>query len=273
MTAVTAPEGFTIGGVISRTLFIVARQYPRFLLLSALMVGVPGAIQGAAQLFFLGAAHTAGVSPNPFEIFTSSTNFIVWLAALLLTVAGFGALQGAVIHASIDETARVSLSDALSTGLRFCLPLVGLSLIIGFGVGFGLLLLIVPGVLLGLAWSVAAPVEVVERSGVFNALARSRELTRNHRGAIFGLWLIFGIASLVFQTVVSLLLTAAFGVGLGAVNFQAVTTHLQAAQIVSNLIVQVLIGSIGSVGAASIYFELRRVKEGVGVNQIAEVFS
>ena len=56
-----------------------------------------------------------------------------------------------------------------------------------------------PGVLLALAWSVAAPVLVMERTGVFGAFTRSAELTRNHRGAIFALAILAGVVGFIIQ--------------------------------------------------------------------------
>ncbi|MES2054644.1 MAG: hypothetical protein V4564_01785 [Pseudomonadota bacterium] len=96
-------------------------------------------------------------------------------------------VQGALVRATMahSEGRRASFGESVVAGLRVVLPLIGLSLIVGFSIGFGLLLLIVPGVILYLIWSVAAPVLVEERSGVFGALGRSRSLTKGARWKIF----------------------------------------------------------------------------------------
>ena len=44
---------------------------------------------------------------------------------------------------------------------------------------------------MAVAWIVAAPAQVVERTGVFGAFSRSAELTRGHRWPIFGLLVIY----------------------------------------------------------------------------------
>ena len=38
-------------------------------------------------------------------------------------------------------------------------------------------------------------------------------------------------------------------------------------------LVGVVLSVVGTVGAAAIYFELRQIKEGVGVTELAQVFS
>src|SRR5215469_344593 len=54
-------------------------------------------------------------------------------------------------------------------------PLVAASILTGIGVGIGFILLVIPGLILIVIWSVVAPVIVLERPGVFQAFGRSRE--------------------------------------------------------------------------------------------------
>ena len=74
-------------------------------------------------------------------------------------------------------------------------PLLGVSILFGLGVGIGFVLLIIPGLILIVIWSVVAPVTVLERPGVFAAFRRSRELVRGNG------WNVFGVVVLVFLTV------------------------------------------------------------------------
>ena len=59
-------------------------------------------------------------------------------------------------------------------------PLLAVSVLFGIGVGIGFVLLIIPGLVLLVIWSVVAPVTVLERPGVFAAFGRSRELVRGN---------------------------------------------------------------------------------------------
>jgi hypothetical protein len=74
-------------------------------------------------------------------------------------------------------------------------PLVAVSLLFGIGVGIGFVLLIIPGLILIVIWSVVAPVTVLERPGVFEAFGRSRGLVRGNG------WNVFGVILLVFLAV------------------------------------------------------------------------
>jgi hypothetical protein len=65
-------------------------------------------------------------------------------------------------------------------------PLLGASLLYGFGVFLALLLLIVPGLILAARWSLLAPLVVLERRGVDEARRRSSELVKGHTGAVLG---------------------------------------------------------------------------------------
>ena len=140
-----------------------------------------------------------------------------------------------------------------------------LSIVIGTDALVGPFTVSVPGVMLALAWMVAVPAEVVERTGVFGAFSRSAALTRNHRWSLLGLYAVYFILSLIL-TLTLLALTG---------GFQA------AAQVVSRgspallavmAVLHVIQSVIGSAGIAAIYYELRSIKEGIGPEALAAVF-
>jgi hypothetical protein len=92
-------------------------------------------------------------------------------------------------------------------------PLVAVSILFGIAVGIGFVLLIIPGLILLVIWSVVAPVTVLERPGVFAAFGRSRGLVRGNG------WNVFAVIALVFLTV--LVVGVAAGLvasGLGSVG-------------------------------------------------------
>jgi uncharacterized membrane protein len=121
----------------------------------------------------------------------------------------------------------------------------------------GFMLLIVPGIILLLRWSVAVPVLVQERRGVFGSMKRSRELTKGSRWALFGFWIILIIAVIVIQLVLSQVVMV-FGV----------TTAL-----ILDALVTSVVSVVTSVAPAVSYVELRQVKEGTSVDELAEIFS
>jgi|SRR5579872_306156 len=274
MTAIPTSTGFDIGRVISRLFGVLGRNFLTFLLLALLLVGLPTAASSLLQLVGLfpafanaGAVDSTGFSPVAFAFLPVS-----WLIGAMANAV----LQGAVIYGTVSDLSgrKVTFGEALNTGLRFFLPLIGVGLIAAVCCFFGYLVFIVPGVLLALAWSVATPVAVTERTGVFGAFTRSADLTRNHRGAIFGLALISIVIGFIFQGIATALVAGGVlsvggpggGPGAGGVMSVAII------QAVTNLIAQTANALIGSAGVASVYYELRYVKEGVGAAELAAVF-
>jgi hypothetical protein len=124
------------------------------------------------------------------------------------------------------------------------LPLIAVSILAGLGVGIGFVLLIVPGLILLTLWSVAAPVTVIERPGVFAAFGRSRELVRGYG------WPVFGTIVLVFLLVVAASIAAALiGLVLGDVGGAIVSWLFNA-----------LTQPVAALTASVLYFTLLQVK-------------
>lgn len=88
-----------------------------------------------------------------------------------------------------------SVADLIRSVEPVFWPLVGVSILFGLGVGIGFVLLIVPGLILLVIWSVVAPVTVLERPGVYAAFGRSRALVRGNG------WNVFAVILLVFLAV------------------------------------------------------------------------
>ena len=131
----------------------------------------------------------------------------------------------------------------------------------------GMLLLVVPGIVLAVAWCTAIPAVVVERMGPVAALRRSFALTRGQRWAVFAGFLalhaILYVAMLVVQipAVFVAVATAASSPGTGVLVTVTVSQVLGA-----------VFGSVILVGAAVAYHDLRTTKEGPDAEQLAAVF-
>ena len=88
--------------------------------------------------------------------------------------------------------------------------LAAVSILFGIAIAIGFVLLIIPGLILMVIWSVVAPVTVLERPGVFAAFGRSRELVRGNGWAVFGV-LVLVFLSVVVVSVAATLLAASLG--------------------------------------------------------------
>jgi hypothetical protein len=258
MTDTTASAGLDIGRVIQETFQVLGRHLVTFLILALILVGIPRALLGVVQVSMLSTAVATMTFGGPV---------LYWgLLGLLVSVVTSVILQATIISgAASDMNGRpVSVTDSLRIGLRAFLPLIGLSILLGIAVWFGFLLLIVPGVLMALAWCVAVPVYVVEQPGVFASFERSAELTRGNRLRIFGLACLFFVAGIIISIV--------FGIVGGILRFATAGVFLYVQAAILSPIIGAAVAALGATLSAVLYVELRRVREGVGPQGLAAIF-
>jgi hypothetical protein len=257
MTALaSAAPRFEMGRVASRTFGAIGRNWLVFGAIALLIGAIP---YGFLQWLQLGALDRQGGA--------ASVNW--WVSPLTIFINLFSSclIQAALVHGTIVDLngRRANFGDCLSTGLRYMLPVLGIGILLGLGVMVGLLLLVVPGILMGLAWLVAVPAEVVERTGVTASFGRSADLTRNHRGAILGLIVAY---YLIVWIIIAVIGALTIGIAYGA----AADGGLRIGMAIFTAAYQAVITMLGATGIASIYYELRSIKEGVAPETLLSVF-
>jgi hypothetical protein len=257
-----------IGRVLQQTFGVIGRNFPVFALLGLVLAAIPLAI-----VSYLQASLLRGVDlTNPTFVFTPGylTNAGLGGLAALITSA---ILQGALIYATVQDLngQRAGLGDSLATGLRNFLPLIIVSILWAIGVVFGFILLIVPGIILLCIWCVAIPSLIADRTGIFGAFSRSAELTRGNRWRIFALGVILWVLMIVVGTVFNAM-SGVYGIPAGDVN-TALARVTNPVFVVLNVIQSVITSVIGSALVAVLYVELRRAREGVGPEWLADIFS
>jgi hypothetical protein len=254
-TLAATPETLDIGRVIQQLFAVLSRNLVTFTVLALILTGIPSI---AVSL----------LAPQATGSNMSATG-LAWLAStgLISMVAGL-VLQGALIYGTINDlnSRPFSITDGLAVGLRNFPGLLAVGIIYGLAVFFGCLLLVVPGVMVAVAWIAAVPVLIAERLGVFSTFGRSAELTRGNRWRIFGLMLLY--------IAVYLLIGAVIAVAGGVASFtaQAVPGAVTVQHVIIEVITNVLSALVGATGGAVLYVELRRVREGVGHEALAAIF-
>ncbi len=246
---------FDLGRVIQRTFATISRNAAVFFGAALVLVGAPSALFAFGQSSLLTGADDA------------LSSFLIAAVGWVLNLVGMYVLQGMVVKAAVNgfNGKSTSFGDAFDVGVRMFLPLLGLAIVAGIGILIGFFLLIVPGVILCVLWSVAAPAVVVEKRGVFESLQRSRDLTRGHRWPVFGLLVIYAVLSWIIGAVLTGLGMATGGSILdGAPNLWV--------DLIAGPAVSVLSGVVASAGVAALYYELRTAKEGAGAEILASVF-
>jgi MFS family permease len=250
-------ESIDIGRVMQRGFSVIGRNAGGFLLAAVVLAGVPNfLLQYLASPENLLTASPGAVTPeSPVALVA------LFLGLMLFTLFGSGLLQAAVVRSTIlDLNGRpADIGGSLQTSLSLVLPVLGLTIVSAFGMGLAFLLLIVPGLIVMCMWFVAVPVLVEERLGILASLSRSSELTSGSRWQVFGLIVVLWILGMIVAAVF-----AFFPVMAAPENYFLIAFFQAVAATVS--------GVFGAAMAASLYVELREVKEGATPDSLAAIF-
>lgn len=211
-------EPISTSGVIGEVLRIYRDQAPVLL--------------GTALIIF-------GIDALATFALTGSLLIVAALISLILSTF----YQGMVVELvrDVQDGRRDSSVGALFRSVSpAVLPLIGVSILAGLGIGIGFVALIVPGLFLLTIWSVVAPVTVLERPGVLAAFGRSRNLVYGHG------WTVFGVIAVVFGLVVAVAIAAAVVGGLSG----------DAGEAISNWLLTTITQPVAALTASVLYFAL-----------------
>jgi hypothetical protein len=212
---------------------------------------------------FATTSPTGEVTFDTDELWLYITGFAVIIAlAIVASTAATGACFKAIGDAYLGE--RPATRASLAFALRRVHSILWVTVLGGFIAFLGLLLCIVPGIWLYVAFAVAVPALLMEDVRGRRALGRSRQLVKGRWWPTFG---IIVLGSLL----------------VGIVSF-AITGALQAIALTDpeNDLVSVVLGTIGGTAAATLttpfqaafvtvlYFDLRVRKEGFDLQLLAE---
>ena len=242
------------GRVINRGFRSIGDNFLPFFGVALLFVGLPTA---AIQYLSVSAL----VSGRDF----GAESWLFWgtlLAGWMLSAL----LQGMLVRATVLDLAdqAMEIGKCAVTALSLILPIFAISLIVGLVAAIGALLAIVPGVIFYIAMSVAIPALIEERAGIFGSMGRSYRLTRGSWLQIFVLMVLY----FIFWAVVSTILGIAFGVQNFGFGFNE---PLMVA--LCNGLSSTVTAMVGAVMLASLYVELRSVKEGATTDDLASIFA
>ncbi|MFL6800887.1 MAG: hypothetical protein ACJ8EQ_03860 [Sphingomicrobium sp.] len=249
----------SIGRVFERAVWTIRHRPGIVLTLTLLFAAVPSAgLEYAMVEAFKLVGDDAGVAGMAVmsAIFT-----VIWG---LVTTMVQAVLVRAVIAASRGQGA--SLASSVLDAVQVAPALIGLSLVTSAATILGLALLIVPGMMLWVMWSVAVPVLVVERADIVTALRRSSWLTRGSRRTVFGLILIL----------IAISLTVSIGVEFGTGEWDnsdpaaALGNPIHLGLRIFGNAVQ---ASLFALVTASLYVDLRHSKEGPTSENLEQVFA
>ncbi|HEX7822039.1 MAG TPA: hypothetical protein VF463_15630 [Sphingobium sp.] len=262
-TVADLPEetGLSIGGVLSRAFGVMGGNPIVIFGLSFLFGALPIQLY---TYFLINAAGSPGLSPVTLGVVSTGSIVLFLLCSMLA--------QGAIIRASLAYAGgeRASFGECIAVGLTKLLPLIGLSILLMLGIMAGFLLLFIPGVILLIMWSVAAPALVAEPVGILGAFGRSRYLTKGARWKIFGMLILMFVLLAVLSAVLNLSLYS-LGVPTGQARWMDGAFPLWSIAIsaVSNTITTAFSSTI----VTGLYLSLRNWKDGPQAEALADIFA
>lgn len=267
MATMTTPLGepISVGRILGRTFAAIAANPLVFLGVAFVFGALPSLI-----LSYFGQEYRAELATQPNGL-RDGTFLTIGSGIIGLVLASI--VQGALVRATVAyaEGRRASIGESVAAGMRVVLPLIGLSIVVAVCVFFGFALLLVPGIILYLMWSVAAPALVEEQVGIFGALGRSRRLSKGARWKIFGLELVIVIIVLIVSATLGYLSLSLQG-GFAALA-RASRTGLPLALLIGNAIVSTLLNAVWSSAQTSLYVDLRDWKDGPQTAHLGDVFA
>ncbi|PIE08568.1 MAG: hypothetical protein CSA74_01720 [Rhodobacterales bacterium] len=271
MTSMTDPgyaqtrQPLGVGRLLGDSLSILFRRFVTVFLICIL----PIAVSLGASSMWLGWKAALGLEepdPNMF-IEADSSLWIRFAFMLLVQFAIYGITTALLVQLAYD----VKLGRARSIGayfgpaLRSAAPIVILMSVVMILVGFGTAALIIPGLWIFAVFYVTTPVIVIERAG-FRAMGRSAKLTKGYRWPIVGLFVLLSVVVFMISFAVTFVAgSAAYATeGTGALSVAIV--------LLITSIMQTAFFGLSSIVNALVFARLKEVKEGIGVDQLAEVF-
>jgi hypothetical protein len=253
-------DEFRVGNVLGQSWDIFRKNFLSFGLTSILLLAAPTILIFALIMpgLIKGGSLWAAQLPSLFQLI---------FQLILMGAISYGT------YLAIDGK-QPSLQELLARGVAGILPLLGIVGVFILVMIPSVFLLFIPLIILACMWWVAVPVSIVEKAGVFGSLSRSAELTKGARMKIFGIVLLYVLFSLIVGIVsLTLLVGSNFSLASLTQNSMALMINGLSVYLVVSQIAGALVFAFVSVVVAVCYAELRRIKEGVSVKDVAHIFS
>jgi hypothetical protein len=242
----------SLGELLDRSFSLYRKNF----LLFTGIVALPHLVLLAFQFAGIGLRMSRGTA-------SAAAGVAMMLATLVLTLGVTAASQGATVIAVSQTHLNRSTSIAESfAGIKGRILYLALIMIgYGIGVGIGFLLLIIPGIILGLMWALTIPVAVIEDKGLRDSVNRSAELTKGARGRVFVIYLLFAVLIYAVYTVFMLPVLFVIGINARSHPMLGVPIWMQIAIPVASFLSQCLAGPLMTIGLSLLYYDQRVRKE------------
>lgn len=252
---------FSIGNALSRSFSIWLKNIVPFTVLAALVY---------APVILYTAYAVSDLSPDNVQSRFASWVLVLFASGLILDIIASAVVIYGVIQHIRGE--KAGIIDCLLVGLKRLPSVLGAGLTAGSLVfisaalivaGYPLAgyLFLIPGLVVFIVFYVAVPVAVVERKGLIESLQRGKHLTDNYKVSIFGILFLLGILERLLTEVIDQVVMS------GSPDIASIQIFL-----FSVLGLTIILGALGAVVTAVVYQDLRSLKDGIGPDDLANVF-
>ncbi|OLE75801.1 hypothetical protein AUG19_04550 [archaeon 13_1_20CM_2_54_9] len=193
--------------VILKTFELYRRDFTKYFVLFAVVGVIIGVVTTLArQALVLPTLPPNSTPQQVFDWFPRFFGVLVPLVAsiFVVTVVFSPIAQGSAIRLASEQIEKGQAD--IGTSVRFVvsrlLSIWALSIVVGFIVFLGLIALIIPGIILAIMFSLALPVLLIEKKGVFDSMGRSRELVGHRWAKTFATFLVLAIIFIIASTIV-----------------------------------------------------------------------
>jgi uncharacterized membrane protein len=260
MDATSSPrfEPMTTGVLLDRAFRLYTGNF-------ALMLGIAAAAYVPFYLIMLAIESSLGGNLPAQDGGLTALLFQVVFMILWASIA-FPMASGATTYAISERYLGndVTIGDALRRGLSHFWPLSIAQISATLRVLFGFLLLIIPGILWMLSYSLIVPVILIEGQKAAASLRRSRDLIKGYRGKAFCILLVVNLLQVVLAGGVGLISAMLFSSqgGSGAILSSAL-----------NNLLSIFLTPLGIIAAILLYYDMRIRKEGFDLEMLSRAIA
>jgi len=246
-------EPMTAGMILDKSFRLYLQNF-------ALMVGLSAILNIPLLAFTLvfGGGQVNSTTVNVAAVMVGLLAFV--LAMIIMVPLITGATTAAVSDIYVGNS--VTAGSALSAAWRRAWMLLKTQLIVGLIVTVGLLLILVPGILWALSYTLVAPIIMIEGSQSSSEVRRrSWELVRGNRGKVF----LILLAILVIQWLI--------GIGIGVISVLGLfglgsSSGVLISQVLNGL-VSILMTPMSAIAVTLLYYDFRIRKEGFDLEMLS----
>lgn len=219
LNGMASDQGITrelsLSEVVSKTFELYRNNFTKYFALFFIVEAAVGVFDTLAYNAFLLPSRPANATPQQVlnwlpGYLGAATELGTVLAVVTLAFIPI-AFGGSIKMASEEiENRPVDLAAAARFTITKLLWMWALGLIVVIVVGLGFVALVIPGIILGIMFSLVFQALLIESTGVTGSLNRSRELVSHRWLKTFATYLVLGIIIVIAATIVSLI-SAPFG--------------------------------------------------------------